>query len=227
MAAATKGNCYICGATLAKVAMEKHIIELHGDDKGGQACRLVKAEGAYPKGYWLYFDVAADKTLSAVDGFLRRIWLECCGHLSEFCLPGDFEIGKSRKLSSFDEGDILIHRYDFGTTTETILTVLGSTTRKQQRGIVRLLARNVPPVFKCKECGEKAFYIAALMDDTTVINYYCFKCGEKIDEDEYFMLHVTNSPRMGQCGYSGELDDFTFYPSLVTQKQAALPPGTN
>lgn len=34
--------------------------------------------------YWLYLEMPARATLTDLDGFLRDIWLECCGHLSAF-----------------------------------------------------------------------------------------------------------------------------------------------
>ena len=83
MANSTKGNCYLCGAELGKTAMKNHILKCHAGE-AGQECRLLKIEGAYDKGYWLYVDIPVDKTLNALDKFLRKIWLECCGHMSEF-----------------------------------------------------------------------------------------------------------------------------------------------
>jgi len=37
--------------------------------------------------YWLDIEATADAALSKLDAFLRRIWLECCGHLSMFVIP--------------------------------------------------------------------------------------------------------------------------------------------
>jgi len=224
MAATSKGNCYLCGASLGKTAMKNHLVEFHKEDKGEQLCCLLKAEGAYDKDYWLYFDVPVDKTLSAVDGFLRMIWLECCGHLSEFCFPGNINIAPSRKLKNFAVGEKLFHQYDFGTTTETVLTIVGNTARKQQKDIVRLMARNTPPVFNCEKCGKPAKYICVLYVEPFENQYYCEECSEEAEDDDHVMLPVTNSPRMGECAYVGESDNFAFDPVSVNQKQAALPP---
>jgi hypothetical protein len=220
MTANSTGNCYLCGATLGKAAMKNHLFKLHGEDKGGQECYLLKIEGSYPKGYWLYIDVPKEKTLSAVDGFLRKIWLECCGHMSAFLYPGYTEIGMSRKLGSFAVGDNFLHHYDFGTTTETVITIMGNSIRKPQKGIVRLLARNAPPVFQCNDCGKPAEYIGTMLEDTSENLYYCADCCEKYDEDEEIaLLPVTNSPRMGQCGYDGEYDSFEFDPISISAKK--------
>ena len=137
MAAGSKGNCYLCGGEFGKTAMKNHLATAHGAQEGGQKCYLLKIEGAYNKDYWLYLDVPATSALSAVDTFLRKIWLECCGHMSGFFGSGRREIGKNRKLGTFCSGDKLLHEYDFGTTTETLITVMGETTRKTQKESVR------------------------------------------------------------------------------------------
>ena len=81
---------------------------------------------------------------------MRDIWLECCGHMSAFHAAkrgwGD-EISESRKVGSFEVGDKIVHEYDFGSTTETLITFVSKTKRPPQRNAVRLLARNVPPKF--------------------------------------------------------------------------------
>jgi hypothetical protein len=225
--AGSSGNCYLCGTGLGKTAMKNHILKCH-EGEGGQECLLLKIEGAFDKDYWLYVDVPLKKTLSAVDGFLRRIWLECCGHLSEFYVPGlsigfgmgpygsgRVPIGKICKMDSFAVGDKFFHVYDFGTTSETVITVMGKIRRKPQKSVVRLLARNAPPVFKCADCGKTADYICIEYDEPFENLFYCAECSEKNEDDEHMMLPVTNSPRMGMCGYEGELDDFEFRPCSV------------
>jgi hypothetical protein len=211
MASGSTGNCYICGAELGKTAMKNHILKAHSCEDGGQECLLLKIEGAYNKDYWLFIDVAAHKSLSDVDKFLRMIWLECCGHMSAFRASGQREIGKRRKLSSLSVGDKFTHEYDFGDTTETLITVMGATTRKLQKEAVRLLARNVPPKFECAECGAPAEYICTQCMYDSDNPFYCGKCGEE-HEHEDMLMPVTNSPRMGVCGYDGELDTFAFVP---------------
>ncbi len=230
MASGSSGNCYICGAELGKTAMKNHILKAHSAEDGGQECLLLKIEGSYNKDYWLFIDVAAHKSLSDVDKFLRNIWLECCGHMSAFRASNKIdagmmrklgiyasggqstrEVGKSRKLSSFSVGDKLTHEYDFGDTTETIITVMGTTTRKLQKEAVRLLARNIPPKFECAECGAPAEYICTECMYDSDNPFYCGKCGDK-HEHEDMLMPVTNSPRMGVCGYDGELDTFAFVP---------------
>ncbi len=209
--ASLKGNCYLCGKELGKAAMKNHIVKEHLAEDG-QECRLLKIEGAFCKDYWLYADMPVSSTLSTLDNFLRKIWLECCGHMSAF--SGEYgEVSMTRKIGTLNEGEQLLHEYDFGDTTETLITVVGTSYRKQQRG-VRLLARNIPMTFTCCKCGKPA----ELIDTEDFDNpspFYCISCAKK-DEELYEMsLPITNSPRMGVCGYSGELDTYTFDPETT------------
>lgn len=214
---ASKGNCYLCGVELGKTAMKNHILKMHNQEAGGQECALLKIEGAYNKDYWLYADVPLDKPLTAIDKFLRSIWLECCGHLSAFHGPGYGDIGKSRKWNVFEPGDQLLHEYDFGNTTECLLTVMGRTHREPQRSAVRLLARNVPLQFQCVQCGAPASDICTECMYEIDNPFYCADCGEQ-HKHEDMLLPVTNSPRMGVCGYCGELDTYAFNAKKIEYK---------
>jgi len=218
MASGSAGNCYICGAELGKTAMKNHLLKIHGAETDGQECCLLKAEGAYDKDYWLFFDLPVGKALSDVDGFLREIWLECCGHMSAFSDSLHNEVSLSRKLNTLGIGAKLLHEYDFGTTTKTVVTVVGTIIRKPQKEIVRLLARNVPPQYRCAECGSPAKYICTECVYDIDNPYYCKKCGEKHEHDE-MLLPITNSPRMGACAYDGELDTYAFVPAKIKAKE--------
>jgi hypothetical protein len=214
----TTGNCYICGAELGKTAMKNHLLKEHNEREDGQLCRLLKIEGAN-KYYWLYIDIPVDKTLADVDSFLREIWLECCGHMSAFRGPGRVQIGKGRKLGAFSAGDKFLHEYDFGSTTETLITIADEMYRTPQKQAVRLLARNAPPVFPCAGCGKPSESICAECScDWDSDPYYCDSCGEE-HEHEGMLMRITNSPRMGVCGYDGELDKYAFELSKISGRK--------
>jgi len=209
--AALPGNCYICGAALGKVALKNHILKTHNDPAGEQECRLLKVEGAYNRNYWLLIDVSVDKTLNAVDDFLPKIWLEYCGHLSAF-----HGAGKSTKIGALPIGAVITHEYDFGSTTECLITVVAETRRPKQREAVRLLARNVPPECACAACGKDASVICCECMYDSDNPFYCGACAEKHKHD--ITLPLTNSPRCGECGYDGALDVFSFDPGKVAKE---------
>ena len=135
-----------------------------------------------------------------------------------------------------------IYDYDFGSTTTLKITVMDTGFfRPRQRNAVRLLARNEDYVFECRDCGQPADYVNAECFDYLENPFICEACAEKQrqraengeDEDEPddeqrydpdMLLPIVNSPRMGVCGYEGELDVYTFedwkaeHPELVKKE---------
>ena len=215
----TEGHCYLCGEEYGRTGMRTHLIKKHfaipdPDNKETQDCLLIRIEGKYDNRYWLYIDIPKTSTLNTLDGFLRDIWLECCGHLSAFSAGTrcDFvEIGMSRKIKTLSPGDVLTHEYDFGSTTECKITVIAEVTRPKQRKAVRVLGRNNPIKYICCKCGKPADYIDQMaLYECDEDLFYCEKCMEETNEDCEFALPVTNSPRMGVCGYCGEYDIYEY-----------------
>jgi hypothetical protein len=52
---------------------------------------FLRATSPEKPAYWLEVEAKADAKLEALDAFLRRVWLECCGHLSVFRIgPVDY-----------------------------------------------------------------------------------------------------------------------------------------
>src|SRR5262245_3532849 len=58
-----------------------------GKAKKGKLVRVL-VEGKYDPRYWLYLEMPATTRLKYLDGVLRDLWLECCGHLSAFKVEG-------------------------------------------------------------------------------------------------------------------------------------------
>ena len=209
-----QGNCFVCGKTAAKTAMKNHILKEH--NAGEERCRLIKAEGAYNKDYWLFFTVPLEASLSSVDTFLRKIWCECCGHLSQF-RSGGVTFGNTKKISSLAIGDTLLYEYDFGSTTEILLTVIDEISRPKQREKICLLARNEPHESICDECGAPATVVNAWEGELL-----CDECAKNV-EDEAALLPIVNSPRCGECGYCGEQDVWLFDPRKLKQQRRLSP----
>ncbi|HXK40327.1 MAG TPA: hypothetical protein VJ837_05855 [Candidatus Paceibacterota bacterium] len=125
----------------------------------------MRIEDAYSPIFWMDVEMRANSTLEKLDDFLRREWLECCGHLSDFDIDGinysvttSYEMGP---LSVFADptdrtmkvklGEILRkgsrfqHTYDFGTSTELKLRVVDERQGRIGRESVRLLSQNEAP----------------------------------------------------------------------------------
>jgi hypothetical protein len=210
------GKCGSCGAAFSKRQMIRHMAQCaYPDVKDAVAVIQIRVDTA-DSPFWLDLDVKANATLRQLDAFLRRIWLECCGHLSSF------EMGQTRYVVSMNDefepdersmnarvsaalppaGSTFSYEYDYGSTTELRLKVVAHRQAPNRRESVRLLARNDAPVWKCIECDEIASALCA----------YCFCEGDAFVCDAHIedhqcgdeaMLPVVNSPRMGVCGYTG------------------------
>ena len=216
---ATKGNCFICGKTVAKSAIKNHIQKYH--NSGGQYCALFKAEGADDKNYWLYFSLALTATLREADIFLRGIWCECCDHLSEFNYEGK-TLSKSRKIYTIPVGSEFTYEYDFGSTTEITLSLVEKVSRQKQKAPLQLIARNEPPPNGlCEKCGAPA-----TRHELSIGTRLCDSCkvgnGDEDEyEDDFDSLPIVNSPRSGVCGYDGDSDRWTFIKEEIENTENA------
>lgn len=219
----TKGRCYICKKELGKGAMKTHLLKCNNLGEGKTNYFMIKVEGFYDKDYWLYIQVKKSATLSDLDSFLRDIWLECCGHLSAFKI-GDAhyedniddsnfglfrrevkDMSKTKLKDVLSIGRVFKHDYDFGSTTTLKLEVVAQYSGIATKDKVTLLARNNMQEYTCEKCGEKATYIS-MGSEWSDYTPLCEKCMEEYDDEECYVMNITNSPRMGVCGYSGEND---------------------
>lgn len=215
----TKGICQFCGRKMTRGGMARHLracperekaIE-EANQKRGKEQKLyhLQIQDAWGGAYWLHLEMQGKATLQDLDRYLRAIWLECCGHLSEFTEEpwvAD-EIPMYRRIDQVFKPDYqLIHLYDFGTTSETLIKTADVRQGKPlTENPIVLMARNDPPEFPCMVCGKPATQL-------------CIECVYEEDEsgalcDEHAEDHphtdygepmpLVNSPRVGMCGYCG------------------------
>jgi len=166
----SKGKCVSCGQEIAKNAVSKHLtICAQRQDAFAKAERRkgstetlhhLRIQAAGLNQFWLDLEMRGSASLQDLDDYLRAIWLECCGHLSRFSAGGwsDAEIAKKRKADEiFEPGVELTHIYDFGTSSETLIKVIGA---RQERPTtsrpIALMARNLMPEYECIECKQPA-----------------------------------------------------------------------
>jgi len=96
----SKGVCSFCKGEFEKAKMTQHLkyckqraTEIATELESTPALKKTKlfhilVEGRYNPQYWMHLELSASDTLADLDDFLRVIWLECCGHLSEFTIGG-------------------------------------------------------------------------------------------------------------------------------------------
>jgi len=226
----SNGKCSYCEQSFAKGGMTKHLASCkvrqtamgeplgEGVGKGEPRTTTIyhlQIEGAERPAYWLHIEIPGDAELDLLDGFLRAIWLECCGHLSMFQIAGQVYQSDPEAAWEFDEntmetqidkalepGMTFRHEYDFGTTTYLTLKVVGVREGQAVGETVQLMARNEPPELVCDQCGKPATEICpqCVWDGEGLL---CKACAKKHECGPDFLLPVVNSPRAGECGYTG------------------------
>lgn len=208
---ATKGICAHCGMEYTRAGMARHLAKCLADrmktvkGKKEKDCFHLQVSAKYATAYWLHLQVDAAATLKTLDGFLREIWLECCGHMSMFHV-GHREIGMSRKLSSFfSPGTTIDYDYDMGDTTSLEIKVVAAYQGQViPRKSVEILARNQPPEISCDECGKRPAVRICQECQWEGEGWLCKICAANHEcGDEEYLLPLANSPRAGVCGYVG------------------------
>ncbi len=96
----SKGICSFCKGEFEKAKMTQHLkyckqraAGIAAEAEGAAETQKTKlfhlvVEGRYNPEYWMHLELPASDALADLDDFLREIWLECCGHLSEFTIGG-------------------------------------------------------------------------------------------------------------------------------------------
>jgi hypothetical protein len=214
------GECVYCKKAYPPAYFGRHLqsCEKRKEQmRKGQAHKTlilsVKGRGVTGYTYWMFVEVNPRLTLRALDAFLRRHWVECCGHLSQFIINGIHYIvygaqdlgGKSmryRLANVLQEGVEFLYEYDFGTTTSLTLKAV-----KVDDGLeesIGILAINDAPQLPCDACGKKpATQICSeCLWDGEKAAFFCDTCMEEHEHEE-LLLPLVNSPRTGLCGYTG------------------------
>ncbi len=217
--AQSKGPCRYCGKVMTGAGMAKHlaacpkrleeIAASAGQPGTMQPLYHLMVRDRYSNAFWLHLEMNGSAKLKDMDRYLRAIWLECCGHMSKFTVNGwgssDIPISWTAGRA-FESHPEMIHLYDFGTTSETLIRVAGSREGKPlTRHPILLMARNDLPEEPCMECGARATHYCdecviereetGLLCDACVEDHPCENYGEPIP--------LVNSPRLGMCGYDG------------------------
>lgn len=212
----SRGECAFCGREMTKAGMTRHLpacpeYKKAIEQASGKTLPIfhLRVQDAWLPDYWLHLEMKGTETLAALDRYLRAIWLECCGHLSQFSIDGwrGEEIPMRTPIARVFEPDVeLTHIYDFGTSSETLIKTL----RVREgpaltNNPIVLMARNNLPEIPCMECDRPASWL-------------CLECLYELDEpgtlcDEHVKDHphdtygepmpIYNSPRVGMCGYDG------------------------
>lgn len=234
----SRGTCAFCGKSFSKSGMTRHLqtcdaraVDSRSPERRGQARHMhLLIEGTHNPEYWMHVELPASSVLGELDYVLRVVWLECCGHLSQFHigrtryvsyrqetarywgvpepeLQSEVDMWSVRLSSALAVDSRVTHEYDFGTSTYLNLRVVSERKAKVGDGAVRVLARNEPPVVRCGTCGQPATLVCSMCswDES---GWLCDQHAKAHDCGWEGLLPVVNSPRAGMCAYTGPLEEY-------------------
>lgn len=217
----SQGACVFCGRLMTKGGLSKHLktcpkrqeaiqaTDSQATNKTPIALYHLQVQDSASYDFWLHLEMKGTATLDDLDHYLRAIWLECCGHLSQFSVGGwsGDEIPMSRKIEQvFQVGTELTHIYDFGTSSITLVKAVD--VRQGQplsKHPIYLMARNEMPEAVCAECGQPAtrWCPECLIEEGQWVTLCEAHAAEHPHEDYGEPMPLVNSPRVGMCGYTG------------------------
>lgn len=203
----SEGKCIFCNQIFSQKTLTKHLAtHLNNKEKedrnlGAETyCHILVEDGVM----FLHLLVKGSLTMKKIDSFLKDIWLDCCGHMSNFG-HSNFKIAMSHKVEDVFSSKVKIyHHYDYGDTTEVYLRGVKNYQLKFSESII-LLSRNEPLKLICAVCGNHPAQDICISCNW---DFYCASCSELHEKEcedfsDYAKMPVVNSPRMGVCGYTG------------------------
>ena len=215
------GTCLLCKTSIGRTAMLRHSMEClkkSGWPESDKPSYVIRVDGFHTKVFWLLVLARHDATLDDLDGLLRDVWVECCGHLSAFNIYGR-SFSSHSDVDGFDEDDesglsvpldevigpdsAFTYEYDFGSTTKLKLSVVGVSPVSPENRPLVLIARNDRLEIPCYFCKGKGEYLVTDWPDNPYQIVICRDCTKKkVDalEQEYVVV-FPDSPRAGTCDY--------------------------
>lgn len=118
-------------------------------------------------------------------------------------------MSKRKKADSiFKPGLELVHVYDFGSSTETLIKVVDARKGKALTDRpIYLMARNDMPEETCGVCGKTANWLCMeCITEEDGPEAFCNEHAKEHSENsehDYALMPIFNSPRTGVCGYEG------------------------
>lgn len=215
----SRGQCAFCGQDIAKGSATKHLAacaawqaakdKAEGSKRKKETLYHLRVQAEDQPQFWLELEMRGSAKLKDLDHYLREIWLECCGHMSQFSYGGwggeEISMGCSLDKALAYQREIT-HIYDFGTESVSLIKMTDVREGKPATTHpITLLIRNLPPTYECQECGQPATHLCmeCIIEDEAE-GTLCELHTENHPHDNYGEpIPLVNSPRLGLCGYEG------------------------
>jgi hypothetical protein len=204
------GKCLFCNQVFDQDEIGKHLamhlsqMEKEDHTKITKSFHHIKVEA---EEMFLHILVNSKSEMKVIDNFLKDIWLDCCGHMSNFGHK-NFKIRMSNSIADVFVPKIKIyHDYDYGSTTRIDLKTVKNYALHLKENLI-LLSRNEPLKLICSICKKKPAVCLCTTCNWEEDTFFCEPCAVKHEEtcedfEDYARMPVVNSPRMGVCGYEG------------------------
>lgn len=155
-----KARCYYCNKELTERTIKRHMKNcaemkecIDRELKQSKSRRkqyILAIKDEYSKKYCIYISIDAALQLCHLDQFIRDVWVECCGHLSEFTIDGDNyhdnRDGNYEMNVRLNEvlyiGQKFEYVYDFGSSTYLTLEVIDEIDVSKKHSQIEIIARN-------------------------------------------------------------------------------------
>ena len=208
------GQCLYCEKEFSQKEIGKHLAKHIADQEKNDASKKahtychIEVES---NEMFLHLLVKGDATMNKIDNFLKDIWLECCGHMSNFG-HDNFKVSMNHKVKDIFKTRVKIyHDYDYGDTTTVFLKGLKNYQLSLKEDTI-LLSRNEPLKIMCATCKTEPAINICVSCWYDEYAFFCESCSEKHEEKcddfaDYGRMPVVNSPRMGVCGYTEGMID--------------------
>lgn len=224
---ALPGRCFACQRTFPQAAMAEHLLACRPQHDGQPLWLFHIQDNDFPDTFWLFVEIAPTAPLAALDHALRQVWVDCCGHYSQFVIGGETyarrpnpdpvalvldEHAARRTMDVplaqvFTVGAAAAYAYDEIWPTELRVRLLAEYAGQPlAEGGFRVAARNYKPPRTCRLCARPA---AWLYTDTWPLEPYCDRHARQHPawgQEDAFLPYV-NSPRVGLCTYRGPADE--------------------
>ena len=217
--------CTICQKKFGSIQIEKHkpicYMEQHMNESG-YFIEFRSYSYITNKIYKLYVIFGLNCKFTHIDKFLRKIWCECCNHLSEFYFFKDAKsnsenIKKNSFLKNYEENvGNFGYDYDMGSTTTIYFKIISKLNGNEINTKNKIIYRNEPPVIMCDVCNnEPSVYV---YDEDCICNNCIIndESDNESDEDNESENNKSNENKQNDKNNENDSNDSDNYETIET-----------